>query len=98
MMFIYEKDLPGLKEIARKWESALMWGTGQPYIPKPEDFVKLAFVIKDGKSIIAGVDNRTLEGFELHEDMKNWEYRPWKLPLVPMQYDKFERWCTLFDV
>lgn len=90
--WIPEKDIQKLKEIAEDLQTQLFWGA-KPVEKKPEDNVKLAWVIIKGEKQMIGVDNKTMEGFEMQE--KTPEI---KLPLIPLKYDSFVRWCTSFDL
>jgi hypothetical protein len=76
----------------RFWANAI-WNGPDRRAPKEDDNVKLAWVIIGDKRIMAGVDNKTMAGYQLEDTMPTW-----KMPLVPLQYDSFERWCTGMDV
>lgn len=72
----------------------LIWGIPYPTKePEPGDDVKLAYVEIDDKKIMIGVDNKTLQGYEMNDNIPTV-----KKPLVPLKYNKFIRWCTLMDV
>lgn len=73
------------------WTKALWGFTPEP--PKYEDKVKLAWVIRNGNREMVGVHNEDMQGYLLDE-----KYPVLKTPLIPLQYDSFERWCTSFDV
>lgn len=89
------------KEYFEKMEAAIFWG--QPIDPKitPEqkealryaNTIKFAWVETDGKRKILGVSNEDMKGYAMVP-----EYPAWKLPLEEEKYDKFERWCTTFDL
>ncbi len=80
------------QEIHDKFWAGMLWGCPKRE-PKEDDNVKYAYVIIKGKRVMAGVDNVTMKGYELREDMPTW-----KLPLVPLEYDSFDRWCRGMDL
>jgi hypothetical protein len=71
----------------------MLWGIYKPSPPRPDHYVKLAWVFVDGSRKMMGVDNQTMQGYEMNDNISTW-----KMPLVPVKYDSFERWCTSFDV
>lgn len=86
-------------EARKKWaehmekiQAQMFWGTYKREI-KEDDNVKLAWVLIDNKRVMAGVDNKTMKGYKLRDDIPSW-----KLPLEPLEYHAFDRWCTGFDV
>jgi hypothetical protein len=81
-----------LAQLNKDFTTALLWEV-PPREPKEDDNVKLAWVEIAGCRWMIGVDNKTMKGYALHEDGPEWI-----LPLVEISYDKFERWCTTFDV
>src|SRR5687767_9868405 len=81
-------------ERERLFVKHVLWGEPWPKREaQPDDNVKLAYVIVNGQRVMAGVDNQTLQAYELNDTTPTW-----KMPLVPMNYDKFDRWCRLMDV
>ncbi len=78
----------------KEWEDYMVWGKPSPKRElREDDNVKLAWVIINTERKMVGVDTETLKGYELED-----KYPIWKLPLVPIEYDSLERWCTGFDV
>jgi hypothetical protein len=73
--------------------ASFMFGTFKKSPPAEDENVKLAWVMISGERKMLGVDNKTMAGYKMRSDVPAWE-----MPLVPQQYDKFERWCTSFDV
>jgi hypothetical protein len=89
--------------LRKEWEDKMVkemlrifWETGKPPERKKreDENVKLAWVINiNGGREMLGVDNKTMKGYAMREDTPTW-----KLPLEPVEYDTFERWCTTFDM
>lgn len=84
-----------IKDFNDRMFNILVWGKKSKYYKEPEekDFVKLAWVMIDGKKEMLGVHNKTMAGYEMEEKCPTF-----KIPLVPKEYDSFVRWCTTFDI
>lgn len=80
------------RELNKKFAQGMMWGFPKRE-SKEDDNVKLAHVTIGGKRHMIGVDNKTMVGYAIRDDIPTW-----KLPLEELKYDTFERWCTSFDV
>ncbi len=89
----WEEHSKAIKEFSEKMTNALLWGRSEPHIPKEDDNVKLAYVKKDGKQVLLGVDNKTLKGYELEETIPTW-----KRPIIETDYQEFVRWARLMDL
>jgi hypothetical protein len=92
-MWIPESQMKAIKDHYQKFWANVLFGNPTPREPEEDDNVKLAWVTIAGKRTMAGVDNKTMKGYKLRQDVPMWE-----LPLIPLEYDHFERWCTGFDV
>lgn len=77
----------------KKMSEDILWGVYKPPEPKEDDNVKLAIVEIGGKREMIGVDNQSMKGYAMEPPGYTW-----KLPLEPLQYDRFIRWATLMDV
>ncbi len=100
MIWIPKEEQKALEKWGEKLQEIqmqILWGIYTPPEPKEDHHVKYAWVEIDGKREMIGVDNKTLKGYQM---ITNPEGGPqiWKMPLEELQYDKFIRWCTTFDL
>ena len=91
--WLTKQEAESLQKLKEDFWKQVMRGDGIKRKALPEDSVKLAWVTINGKREMLGVDNKTMEGFEMEEKIPTF-----KIPLVPKKYDEFERWCTSFDI
>lgn len=91
----YDKRQEWVRENEHKIIAATIWGIHKPLSPKDEKLnrVKLAYVFIGDNHVMMGVDNQTMEGYKLREDMPTIAE-----PLVPQAYDRFDRWCRSMDL
>lgn len=89
--WIAQEQLEGMRHFSETMFANFL--KGRKIIPRADANVKLAFVKKEGKTRMLGVDTETKKGYSLQDDAPVWRF-----PLIEEPYDEFERWCTPFDV
>jgi hypothetical protein len=96
IIWIPEEERKHYKEWMEKRKEdfiKIMWGTYVPPEPRVWNNVKIAWVMKDGKKKMMGVDNKTMQGYKMEKSIPTF-----KIPLEEETYDTFIRWCTSFDL
>jgi hypothetical protein len=81
------------RDYMNRFWNGMLFGPTTAREPKEDDNVKLAWVSINGTRTMVGLDNTTMIAYKLKADVPSWI-----LPLEPIEYDSFERWCTTFDV
>lgn len=80
-------------EARQRMIGKILWGIYTPSLPRPWDNVKIAWVNIGGQRKMLGVDNKTMQGYKMEENIPTF-----KKPLEKQDYDSFERWCTFMDL
>jgi hypothetical protein len=98
----YLAEKAWLEEKEKEIVKAVMWGIHPKREYKQEDNVKLAWVIVNRERKMLGVDNKTMEGFEMEKMFPPSKYHLFQLNMIlskdGVHYLIFKLWKDIINI